>query len=130
MASGYLVAIVYDGRTAVGMAREAAFDLLLDIGLPGIDGVSVLRELRNRRERLPVILTFAREEPPGHGADDFLLKPFSLADLLAVVRKAISERCCRTPSTVSTSSVAPAGGPASARWRMSRRRTAAQCHPS
>lgn len=89
-ASGYTTTTVHDGPAALSMARDEAFDLLLlDVGLPGMDGLSVLREMRNRGERLPVILMSAREQSEGHGAEDFLPKPFSFGDLLARIRAQI-----------------------------------------
>ncbi|MGE0800456.1 MAG: response regulator transcription factor [Lautropia sp.] len=75
------------------LAGPAAFDaLVLDIGLPGRDGFDVLRRLRARGDPLPVLLLTAREELSDRvlgldsGADDYLVKPFELAELEARVR--------------------------------------------
>ena len=88
VASGYATTTAYDGPTALQLARDDTFDLvLLDVGLPGIDGLGVLRELRRRGERLPVIIITAGDEIEGHGADDLLTKPFSFAKLLTHVRQ-------------------------------------------
>ena len=75
------------------MARDGEFDLLiLDIGLPGQDGLSVLRALRARGEQLPVVILTARDEIVDtvtgldSGADDYITKPFVFEELLARVR--------------------------------------------
>ena len=92
-ASGYTTTVVVDGPRAAAMARDDEFDLLiLDLGLPGKDGLSVLRELREAGERLPVIILTARDDPADKvagleaGADDYLAKPFHFEELLARVR--------------------------------------------
>jgi DNA-binding response OmpR family regulator len=92
-ASGYTTTVVVDGPRAAGMARDDEFDLLiLDLGLPGKDGLSVLRELRDAGQRLPVIILTARDDPADKvagleaGADDYLAKPFHFEELLARVR--------------------------------------------
>ena len=87
-ASGYSTTTVHNGRTALSIARDDSFDmLLLDIGLPDLDGLTVLRRIRERGDQLPIIAMSAREQPPDHGADDYLSKPFSVALLLARVRE-------------------------------------------
>ena len=92
-AQGYATAHAGDGGLALAMARTGQFDLmLLDLGLPGRDGLDVLAQLRSERVRLPVILLTARSTPEDivsgldSGADDYLSKPFRLAELLARVR--------------------------------------------
>jgi two-component system, OmpR family, response regulator len=92
-AQGYAVSSVGDGDMALLLAHSGEFDLmLLDLGLPGRDGFSVLTELRRRRSTLPVIVLTARSGPEDivagldGGADDYLSKPFRLAELLARVR--------------------------------------------
>ena len=89
-AAGYTTTVVDDGLQAAALARDSAFDLvLLDVGLPSLDGFGVLRALRERGERLPVILLTARDAVPDRvsglrgGADDYLIKPFSFDELLA-----------------------------------------------
>ena len=91
--SGYTTTVVPDGPRAATMARDEEFDLLiLDLGLPGKDGLSVLRELRRDGQRLPVIILTARDDPADKvagleaGADDYLAKPFHFEELLARVR--------------------------------------------
>ena len=92
-AAGYSTTVCDDGLVAAGMARDAEFDLLiLDIGLPGQDGFAVLRSLRARGEKMPVLILTARDEITDtvtgldSGADDYVTKPFVFEELLARVR--------------------------------------------
>jgi len=92
-AEGYATASASDGDLALQLAQTGEFDLmLLDLGLPGRDGFAVLTELRRRRARLPVIVLTARNATDDivagldGGADDYMSKPFRLAELLARVR--------------------------------------------
>jgi DNA-binding response OmpR family regulator len=91
--SGFTTSVVADGPQATIMARDEEFDLLiLDLGLPGKNGLEVLRELRRDGQRLPVIILTARDDPADKvegleaGADDYLAKPFHFEELLARVR--------------------------------------------
>lgn len=90
--SGYTTTVVADGPGATTMARDEEFDLLiLDLGLPGKDGLTVLRELRRDGQQLSVIILTARDDPADKvagleaGADDYLAKPFHFEELLARV---------------------------------------------
>lgn len=92
-AQGYATSAVDDGNLAFELALTGQFDLmLLDLGLPGRDGFSVLTELRRRQVRLPIIVLTARDTPEDivagldGGADDYMSKPFRLSELLARVR--------------------------------------------
>ena len=92
-ANGYTTTAVGDGPTAVALARDDDFDLLiLDLGLPGLDGLTVLRTLRGQGHRLPVLILSARDDVADKvaglelGADDYLTKPFRFEELLARVR--------------------------------------------
>jgi DNA-binding response OmpR family regulator len=92
-AAGFTTTVCEDGVRAALLARDEDFDLvLLDVGLPGQDGFAVLRALRARGERLPVIMLTARDEVDDTvtgldaGADDYLTKPFIFEELLARVR--------------------------------------------
>jgi two-component system, OmpR family, response regulator len=92
-AQGHTTASTADGREALDLARSGQFDLmLLDLGLPGMDGLDVLAELRHSRVTLPVIVLTARNAADDvvagldGGADDYMSKPFRLAELLARVR--------------------------------------------
>ena len=92
-ANGYTTVTVDDGRTAAALARDDDFDLLvLDLGLPQMDGMEVLRHLRQRGNKMPVIILTARTEVGStvdgfeSGADDYVTKPFRFEELLARVR--------------------------------------------
>lgn len=97
--AGYSVDMARDGV----IAREALRDetpyevILLDLGLPRLDGLSLLREWRDRRLTVPVIILTARDEASDRikgldgGADDYVTKPFDVAELLARIR-AVSRR--------------------------------------
>lgn len=92
-ASGYTPTVVDDGITALDYASSGDFDLLvLDVGLPRMDGFTVLRNLRELGSTIPVIIVTARDsvEDTVHGleggADDYLSKPFRFEELLARIR--------------------------------------------
>ena len=92
-ANGFTTVVVDDGVLAEGMARDSDFDLMvLDLGLPGRDGLEVLAALRRRGEQLPVVILTARSEVRDRvegleaGADDYLPKPFRFEELLARIR--------------------------------------------
>ena len=92
-ANGFSTTIVADGRAAAALARDRDFDLLiLDLGLPTLHGLDVLRELRGRGERLPVVILTARDEVDitvagfAGGADDYVTKPFRFEELMARIR--------------------------------------------
>lgn len=92
---GYETRIEYDGLSGVSAARSFDPDLiLLDIMLPGIDGIEVCRKVREFTV-VPVIMLTARDETEDKvqgldcGADDYITKPFALAELLARVRAAL-----------------------------------------
>ena len=89
----FAVDVAGDGESALHMAELNPYDLLiLDIGLPGKDGISVCRELRNRRRGVPIIMLTARCEVGDRikgldsGADDYLGKPFAFDELMARIR--------------------------------------------
>ena len=92
-AEGFAVDVLHDGGHVAVSAASTAFDvIILDIMLPGRDGLSVLRQLREQSIRTPVLLLTARGQPNERveglnaGADDYLPKPFVLAELVARVR--------------------------------------------
>lgn len=97
-ANGFTTVLVTDGRDAAALARSEDFDLLiLDLGLPILDGHETLREIRGRGESIPVIILTARqgvdETIAGleHGADDYVTKPFHFDELLARIRARLRE---------------------------------------
>ena len=92
-AEHYAVDWVKDGEMADTALGTQTYDLvLLDLGLPRRDGLAVLRSLRSRKERIPVLIATARDsvqqriEGLDAGADDYVLKPYDLNELLARIR--------------------------------------------
>jgi DNA-binding response OmpR family regulator len=92
-AEGFNVDTLYDGGAVVKQVCETAFDVVvLDIMLPGCDGLSVVRQMREKGVATPVLLLTARGEISekveglNAGADDYLSKPFALEELVARVR--------------------------------------------
>jgi DNA-binding response OmpR family regulator len=92
-AAGFAATVVEDGASALALARTGEFDLVvLDLGLPTRDGLSVLEELRSGGDRLPVVVLTARSELDDMvagldlGADDYVTKPFRFEELLARIR--------------------------------------------
>ena len=102
---GYAVDASHDGSEAVSLALNENYDaIVLDLQLPGLDGLSVLRELRRRRKTTGVLILTARDSVKDRvagldeGADDYLVKPFALDELRARVR-AMFRRGKGTPAT-------------------------------
>jgi len=98
MPHSYVVDWVKDGESAIKSLRREHFEIvILDIGLPGMNGFEVLKQLRHEKLELPVLLLTARDSLTDKvkgldaGADDYLLKPFDLDELLARLR-ALSRR--------------------------------------
>jgi two-component system response regulator MprA len=92
-AAGYAIETAADGGEALASVERAAPDLVvLDVAMPGLDGLSVCRRLRRTGLRLPILLLTARDAVPDRvagldaGADDYLVKPFASEELLARVR--------------------------------------------
>ena len=90
---GYAVDWVQDGNSAIIALRTTPFSLMiLDLGLPGKDGLTVLREARAQKMHLPVLVTTARDTVQDRvqgldaGADDYLVKPYDLDELSARIR--------------------------------------------
>lgn len=90
---GYRVSVAHDGMAGLTLARESSFDLaILDWMLPGLTGVELCRRLRATGNKIPVILLTARDEVGDRvtgldaGADDYVVKPFSIEELLARIR--------------------------------------------
>jgi two-component system OmpR family response regulator len=91
--AGHAVDIAGRGEDALWMAQAAPYDaIILDVMLPGLDGLQTCRELRNQQVWAPVLILTARDAVDDRvagldtGADDYLAKPFSFAELLARLR--------------------------------------------
>jgi two-component system response regulator MprA len=92
-AEGYGVSVAADGGTALAAIERSVPDLLiLDVAMPGVDGLGVARRLRAKRLSLPILFLTARDAVADRvdgfdaGADDYLVKPFALEELLVRVR--------------------------------------------
>lgn len=92
-AEGHQPTVAVDGPSGLDEALSGRFDLMvLDIGLPGMDGFEVLDQLRSQGSRMPVIVLTARDSVTDtvaaldNGADDYMAKPFRFAELMARVR--------------------------------------------
>lgn len=110
-ANGFAVTVAVDGPAAYDYASTGDFALMvLDIGLPGMDGFAVLNRLRSDGHSIPVIILTARDSVADTvaglegGADDYMAKPFRFEELLARVRLRL------TPSRVSEPTVLTCGG--------------------
>ena len=104
---GYVVDWVHDGAAAeAALAAESYAAVLLDLGLPRKDGFAVLDGLRRRKNRVPVLILTARdaieERVRGldHGADDYVVKPFSLQELAARIRAVLRRQAGRAEPQV------------------------------
>jgi two-component system response regulator MprA len=103
--AGYDVALAVDGGDALAAIERSVPDLLvLDVAMPGVDGIAVCRRVRSRGLATPVLLLTARDGVEDRvlgldaGADDYLVKPFATEELLARVRALL--RRGQTPETV------------------------------
>jgi DNA-binding response OmpR family regulator len=101
-AAGHTATVVADGNHALLDARSGDFDLMvLDLGLPGRDGLSILAELRERGSTMPVVILTARDDVETLvtglelGASDFIAKPFRFDELLARIRTRLREESHR-----------------------------------
>lgn len=105
---GYAVDAAADGVSALQIALDEPYAaVILDVGLPGLSGLEVLRRLRQRGSRTPILILTARDTVQDRvsgldaGADDYLLKPFEPSELLARLR-ALLRRAQGDPSPVVT----------------------------
>jgi len=97
--AGYTVLIAADGLQAVEVAlRERPAMILMDVAMPGIDGIEAMRRIKTEVPEQPIVIASAhsmasdRERFLAAGADDILSKPFRLADLVAIVAKLTADR--------------------------------------
>ena len=104
----YIVDAVYDGVSALEYARAEKYDgIILDVMMPGMNGLEVLKNLRKEGIQTPVLLLTAKAEVEDRiegldaGADDYLPKPFVMGELLARVRALLRRRENYTPSVLS-----------------------------
>jgi DNA-binding response OmpR family regulator len=95
---GFMAAVAENGTTAIDVARDRDFDLvILDLGLPDLDGWNVLKAIRERGDRMPIIILTARDDIRDKvtglesGANDYMTKPFSFQELLARIRLRLRE---------------------------------------
>jgi DNA-binding response OmpR family regulator len=107
-AQGFAVEVALNGDDGYALARSRPYDaMVLDIMLPGRDGLSILRNLRERRIGLPVVLLTARSELNERleglnlGADDYLTKPFHIEELIARIH-AVARRASGTGLSILT----------------------------
>jgi len=107
MLEGYQVEVTYDGETGLDAAISNPPDLLvLDVMLPGLSGLEVCRELRIAGFTAPILMLTARDSVPDRvagldaGADDYLIKPFELEELLARVRAQLRRRAAEAEESL------------------------------
>ena len=105
--AGFVVDLAQDGADGLHLALQGEYDLvILDVMLPGLDGWQVLQSLRRRGLQMPVLFLTARDQVEDRvkglelGADDYLVKPFSFAELLARVRTILRRGRSGNESTV------------------------------
>ena len=98
-AQGYTVLEAEDGETGLAMLSRNAVDVVvLDLGLPGVGGLDVLKSVRESGSSVPVIVLSSRADESGKvtaldlGADDYVTKPFGMEELLARIRAAVRHR--------------------------------------
>ncbi len=105
--AGFLVEHAEDGKSGLQMALDSSYDVgVIDIMLPGVDGLTIIEELRRRRIKLPVIILSAKRSVDERvqglqaGGDDYLTKPFAFSELLARIY-ALLRRASGTPEPTS-----------------------------
>lgn len=103
----YVVEIGADGQSAIDLVEQFGYDLvLLDVGIPEVDGISVCKRLRARGCQVPILLLTAKDKATDRvmgldaGADDYMIKPFNIPELLARIRALLRRGRTMAPSTV------------------------------
>ncbi len=111
--AGYAVDVACDGRDGLAYALAADYDVfVLDIMLPGLNGLDVLRELRRHGIKIPALMLTARDtiedrvEGLDAGADDYLVKPFAFPELMARIRALLRRPPLQTATTLTVSDLA------------------------
>ncbi|MBS0220918.1 MAG: response regulator transcription factor [Proteobacteria bacterium] len=106
--AAYAVDWVTDGETAIAAAEDEVYDLaVLDLNLPPPDGLDILRRFRRHRQQLPAIIVTARDGVDDRikgldlGADDYLVKPFEIGELLARMRAVLRRQGSGASPTLS-----------------------------
>lgn len=109
---GYMVDAVYDGQAALDCLDTGSYDgAVLDIMMPALDGIEVLRQLRARGDLLPMLLLTAKSETDDKvqgldsGANDYLTKPFAVRELLARVRAMTRAHSAQTDSRLTLGNI-------------------------
>ena len=112
-AAGYVTTAVGDGPSAIALARDEDFELMiLDLGLPVLDGTEVLRTLRAQGRKLPVLILSARDDVRDKvaglqlGADDYMTKPFEFDELLARVQVRLRAAGTSAPTVLTVGALA------------------------
>jgi two-component system response regulator QseB len=110
---GYAIDWVRTGPEALEQAASGVHDLvILDLGLPGLDGIEVLKRVRARKVDVPILILSARDAPSARvtgldaGADDYLVKPFDLNELSARIRALLRRRNGRSDVVITHRGVA------------------------
>jgi DNA-binding response OmpR family regulator len=103
----HVVETAADGQSAIDLVEPFEYDLvLLDVGIPEVDGISVCKRLRARGCQVPILLLTAKDKATDRvlgldaGADDYMIKPFNIAELLARIRALLRRGRTTAPSTV------------------------------
>jgi two-component system response regulator MprA len=124
----YAVELASDGNEALGLLADGGFDVLvLDVSMPVISGIEVCRRLRSSGDRTPVLMLTARDGIDDRvagldaGADDYLVKPFALRELMARLRALLRRKTVAGEDTVLTFEDLRIDLPAHEAWRGDRR---------
>ncbi|MEW6647786.1 MAG: response regulator transcription factor [Pseudomonadota bacterium] len=114
--AGFAVTLAEDGARGLALARGGNYDaLVLDLMLPGIDGLSICRELRQQESYLPILMLTAKSSELDRvlglelGADDYLTKPFSIRELVARVKALLRRQAALVPAAATAGTTLDCG---------------------